>query len=276
MCVCACKRKGLDKGNRTEHTTHRALCFLVPRLGVGRGARTNDNVVNMSGDLNRSQRKVHGNQKGSKSSTFINSTCDDRTVLLRSQTEYQTTFASCNRASYIVIPLIITMSGHILLSTYLVLSFVSTAAAAFGGTKGYYRPHRVSSLMSIDLPRTTILSWQRYVSASSSSSSSCGIWSLRAVSGNDDTGKKDNDGWDDDDSSAASTTTTLSSLQQQDKLARLCSAPPKTKNDQAFQGERDFFIPIFTLVAITGFVGAYGYEMVRLYSRGELYLPWDQ
>ena len=40
--------------------------------------------------------------------------------------------------------------------------------------------------------------------------------------------------------------------------------------------ERDLFIPIFTLVAVIGFTGLYGYEMLRLYSRGELYLPWEQ
>ena len=46
------------------------------------------------------------------------------------------------------------------------------------------------------------------------------------------------------------------------------SASPRT------EPERDLFIPIFTLVAIAGFTGAYGYEMLRLYSRGELYLPF--
>lgn len=38
--------------------------------------------------------------------------------------------------------------------------------------------------------------------------------------------------------------------------------------------ERDLFIPIFSMVAIGGFVGLYGYEMIRLYLRGELYLPF--
>jgi hypothetical protein len=37
---------------------------------------------------------------------------------------------------------------------------------------------------------------------------------------------------------------------------------------------KDLFIPIVTLVSIIGFTGLYGYEMARLYSRGELYLPW--
>jgi hypothetical protein len=40
--------------------------------------------------------------------------------------------------------------------------------------------------------------------------------------------------------------------------------------------DRDLFIPIFTLVSLTGLVGAYGYEMARLYSQGQLYLPWEQ
>jgi hypothetical protein len=38
--------------------------------------------------------------------------------------------------------------------------------------------------------------------------------------------------------------------------------------------ERDLFIPIFSIIAIGGFVGLYGYEMIRLYLRGELYLPF--
>lgn len=40
-------------------------------------------------------------------------------------------------------------------------------------------------------------------------------------------------------------------------------------------GERDLFIPIVTLVSVIGFTGLYGYDMLRLYSRGELYLPWE-
>jgi hypothetical protein len=39
--------------------------------------------------------------------------------------------------------------------------------------------------------------------------------------------------------------------------------------------DRDMFIPIFSLVSLAGLFGTYGYEMLRLYSRGELYLPWD-
>ena len=44
---------------------------------------------------------------------------------------------------------------------------------------------------------------------------------------------------------------------------------PTTKEE-----EPDLFIPIFALVSILGFAGLYGYEMIRLYLRGELYLPF--
>ena len=40
--------------------------------------------------------------------------------------------------------------------------------------------------------------------------------------------------------------------------------------------EKDLFIPIVTLVSVIGFTGLYGYEMLRLYLRGELYLPWER
>jgi hypothetical protein len=55
--------------------------------------------------------------------------------------------------------------------------------------------------------------------------------------------------------------------QQQQKLDLSSS----NKNNQ--EPERDLFIPIFALVSILGFAGLYGYEMLRLASRGELYLP---
>jgi hypothetical protein len=39
--------------------------------------------------------------------------------------------------------------------------------------------------------------------------------------------------------------------------------------------ERDLFIPIFALVSLAGLFGTYAYELIRLYIRGELYLPWS-
>lgn len=47
----------------------------------------------------------------------------------------------------------------------------------------------------------------------------------------------------------------------------------REQNDPDEQ-EHDLFIPIFALVSLAGLFGAYGYEMLRLASRGELYLPW--
>ena len=39
-------------------------------------------------------------------------------------------------------------------------------------------------------------------------------------------------------------------------------------------GDRDLFIPILSVVSLMGLFGAYGYETLRLASRGELYLPF--
>jgi hypothetical protein len=47
--------------------------------------------------------------------------------------------------------------------------------------------------------------------------------------------------------------------------------PPKIQKEP----ERDTFIPIFAVVSIMGLFGSYAYEMARLASRGELYLPWN-
>lgn len=70
---------------------------------------------------------------------------------------------------------------------------------------------------------------------------------------NDDNNNNDDDwGTDDDD------------ISQQSFMA-----PPSEQTE-----ERDLFIPIFALVSLAGLVGTYAYEMIRLYSRGELYLPW--
>jgi hypothetical protein len=74
---------------------------------------------------------------------------------------------------------------------------------------------------------------------------------------NDDT----NDGWD---------TTELDSLRAQ-RIER----QQKSQSDSGKQQERDLFIPIVSLVSIAGLLGTYTYEMIRLYVRGELYLPWD-
>jgi hypothetical protein len=77
------------------------------------------------------------------------------------------------------------------------------------------------------------------------------------------------DGWGDDASSDRE-----NALRELDRLREPKGSQPSIQRGRS--SERDYFIPIFTLVAIVGFVGAYAYEFARLYSRGELYLPWDQ
>mmetsp|Transcript_23 Transcript_23/g.58 ORF Transcript_23/g.58 Transcript_23/m.58 type:complete len:176 (+) Transcript_23:241-768(+) len=59
------------------------------------------------------------------------------------------------------------------------------------------------------------------------------------------------------------------------KQNRQRSSDPVNASAANGGGEKDLFIPIVTLVSVIGFTGLYGYEMLRLYSRGELYLPWD-
>jgi hypothetical protein len=86
---------------------------------------------------------------------------------------------------------------------------------------------------------------------------------------NDDDDDNDDDDWGDDwdeveyGSSSTKSNNELKALHQQS--AKLSKKEPE---------ERDLFIPIFALVSLGGLVGAYAYETFRLYSNGELYLPF--
>lgn len=96
----------------------------------------------------------------------------------------------------------------------------------------------------------------------------------------------DDDGWEDKNTTVASEPTL--SFRDSDRIAKskelerlqsglVAKQRRYDKNTSSAGGDvakRDLFIPIFTLVAVVGFAGLYGYEMLRLYSRGELYLPW--
>lgn len=75
----------------------------------------------------------------------------------------------------------------------------------------------------------------------------------------------------------------LSSTFEVDKLQELRALQSKTTSGErssktmqsaANNSEPDLFIPIFSIVALLGLFGSYGYEMARLASRGELYLPF--
>mmetsp|Transcript_21053 Transcript_21053/g.31787 ORF Transcript_21053/g.31787 Transcript_21053/m.31787 type:complete len:163 (+) Transcript_21053:108-596(+) len=95
--------------------------------------------------------------------------------------------------------------------------------------------------------------------------------------------EEEDDGWGD----SVSTTTASSSdrISKSQELASLQndmamkqqnkSTQSSSPTDTSDSKERDLFIPIFTLVSVIGFSGLYGYEMLRLYSKGELYLPWN-
>mmetsp|Transcript_5901 Transcript_5901/g.8378 ORF Transcript_5901/g.8378 Transcript_5901/m.8378 type:complete len:163 (+) Transcript_5901:92-580(+) len=95
--------------------------------------------------------------------------------------------------------------------------------------------------------------------------------------------QEEDDGWGD----SVSTTTASSSdrISKSQELASLQNDMAMKQQNKSTQSspsadmseskERDLFIPIFTLVSVIGFSGLYGYEMLRLYSKGELYLPWN-
>lgn len=89
----------------------------------------------------------------------------------------------------------------------------------------------------------------------------------------------DDGGWYDDDENNS-----MADLEvRRQELRSLQKARQSSREEQQQQQpssnsqepERDLFIPIFALVSILGFTGLYGYETLRLASRGELYLPWQ-
>lgn len=98
----------------------------------------------------------------------------------------------------------------------------------------------------------------------------------------------DDDGWGDvkvDTNDSIPDVTSSSSpsdkILQNKELARLQDDMARKQIRQfqssgANNGERDLFIPIVSVTAAVGFASLYGYEILRLYSRGELYLPWEQ
>ena len=104
---------------------------------------------------------------------------------------------------------------------------------------------------------------------------------------------EDDDGWGDGGTVVSNISTDDSSIpsdkiSKNKELARLQDdiAAKQNKNNidsvnsrvrdiNSGSGEKDLFIPVVTLISVIGFTSLYGYEMLRLYSRGELYLPWE-
>ena len=97
--------------------------------------------------------------------------------------------------------------------------------------------------------------------------------------------REDDDGWGNADDNVKESTSTarksmnereLASLRSQMDGKRNTNTGSQSRTNGSVDGgdqERDLFIPIFAVVSLLGLFGAYGYEMLRLYSRGELYLP---
>lgn len=97
--------------------------------------------------------------------------------------------------------------------------------------------------------------------------------------------KQDDDGWGDDNSNESADPFTensrIAKSKELEQLQNDLNAKRSLENVNVSSvrsngKDRDLFIPIFTLVAVIGFTSLYGYEMLRLYLRGELYLPWEQ
>ena len=96
--------------------------------------------------------------------------------------------------------------------------------------------------------------------------------------------EEEDDGWGDSVSSTTATSSSSDRISKSKELANLQNDMAMKQQNKSSQSssterieneERDLFIPIVTLVSVIGFTGLYGYEMLRLYSRGELYLPWN-
>ena len=100
---------------------------------------------------------------------------------------------------------------------------------------------------------------------------------MRAV----ESDQEEDDGWGDSVSTTkeSSSSDRISKSQELANLQKDMAMKQQNNNmqvtDMNESKERDLFIPIFALVSIIGFGSLYGYETLRLYSRGELYLPWN-
>lgn len=144
---------------------------------------------------------------------------------------------------------------RIIFSSALILALKIPGADAFmTHSERLTHPHRRSGHRYLGLPSESFPMGSRLLASSS-----------------DEDG--DDDGWG----------VTSSKSDQERELAALQAerAESSASSNRVRQGseqpeERDLFIPIFAVVSLAGLFGSYGYEMLRLHSRGELYLPWDQ
>ncbi len=168
----------------------------------------------------------------------------------------------------------------------IVLIVVSVSKDAYAFTSFYSRKNQQFARGSI-LSRATTLTTTRNRSFHEKylhgNDNPCRIY-LMEWDGADDMDNDDN-GWDDEVGEDNSESPLDRKSDRGRELAMLREALAINRGGQrsfdsgAVKGggdEKDLFIPIVTLVSVIGFTGLYGYEMLRLYSRGELYLPWEK
>ena len=85
----------------------------------------------------------------------------------------------------------------------------------------------------------------------------------------------DDDGWGTNENDSDQKTKELRKLQLERQQQQVSPRIQTSTTRSSEEPERDLFIPIFAIVSLIGLFGSYGYEMARLASRGELYLPWN-
>lgn len=95
----------------------------------------------------------------------------------------------------------------------------------------------------------------------------------------------EDDGWEDEKVGEKGSEATISDkISKSQELQRLQNDLANKQSNQSSNsvnsgpnngGDRDLFIPIVALVSVIGFSSLYAYETLRLASRGELYLPWN-
>ena len=94
----------------------------------------------------------------------------------------------------------------------------------------------------------------------------------------------EDDGWGDEKVGEKGSEATLDKISKSQELQRLQNDLANKQSNQSSNsvnsgpnngGDRDLFIPIVALVSVIGFSSLYAYETLRLASRGELYLPWN-
>jgi hypothetical protein len=125
---------------------------------------------------------------------------------------------------------------------------------------------------------TTIIIEQQYRNTNTNTNNNNVPLRLSSNDDNDNDNEDDDDGWGVEISNSRSSSRLEEKAQKLRQLQR--ESASQSKQQQRRQPideppERDLFIPIFAIVSLMGLFGTYAYEMARLASRGELYLPWD-